>query len=352
MRPCFKFITAASAEAPAVLSIYDEIGFWGVQADDFRSSLNAITSKDLEVEISSPGGDYFAGLSMYHMLRQSGKTITTKVMGVAASAASIVFMAGDKRSMPDNTFLMVHNPSNGSGGNAKEHRKAADTLDKIAVGMRTVYSRNSSMSDDEIDTMLDTDTWISAAEALDMGLATEVTDGIKVAASFDMARADLPEAVRAVFKAAVVPPADEPEAPEDTPAADPVDEVDEVDEVETVADQIEARAKAVGMEAYASAFVLGATTLAEAETRISAAREIVALCKVAGRPDDASPAIKANKSIADVRASLIAARAAADEHTDTSKPSDKLDTKASSSGVVNPASVWNSHNAQSKKGRK
>ena len=227
-------------------------------------------------------------------------------------------------------------------GNADELRDTADTLDKIGASLQATYVSRTGQSEDKIKELLSKDTWLTADESLELGFATEVVDDIKAMAVFDMDRAELPEAVRAVFKAAVVPPEDEP--------SDDATEADETP-ADPMAEQIEARAKAAGLEAYASVFALGATTLVEAETRITAAREIVALCKVAGRPDDATPAIQANKSVADVRASLIAAKAAADEHTDTSKPN-QVGTQASSSGV-SPQKVWNSHNAQAaKKGRK
>ena len=88
MRPCFAFNAAANG---ATLSIFEDIGFWGVQAKDFRDQLQAVKGDELSVEISSYGGDVFAGLAMYNMLRASGKRVTTKVMSVAASAASVVF---------------------------------------------------------------------------------------------------------------------------------------------------------------------------------------------------------------------------------------------------------------------
>lgn len=350
MRPCFKFIPAASAEAPAVLSIYDEIGFWGVQAKDFISELSGITAKVVNVEINSPGGDVFAGLAIYNALKSSGKEIVVKVMGVAASAASLIAMAGDKIIMPKNTFMMVHNPWSFAMGNADELRDTADTLDKIGASLQATYVSRTGQSEDKIKELLSKDTWLTADESLELGFATEVVDDIKAMAVFDMDRAELPEAVRAVFKAAISTVTEtETEVVTTESTTVTVTETDEP--ADPLADQIDARAKAAGLEAYASVFALGATTLAEAETRISAAREIVALCKVAGRPDDAAPAIQANKSIADVRASLIAAKAAADEHTDTSKPN-QVGTQASSSGV-SPQKVWNSHNAQAaKKGRK
>lgn len=318
MRPCFKFIAAAAADQPATLSIYDEIGFWGVQAKDFIGDLRAVASKTINVEINSPGGDVFAGLAIYNALKSSGKEIVVKVMGVAASAAVLIAMAGDKIVMPKNTFMIVHNPWSFAAGNADELRDTADTLDKIGASLQATYVARTGQTEDKIKELLSKDTWLTADESLALGFATEVTDAVTASASSDMARADLPEAVRGAFKAALQTTTEKvTETEGDTPPEDPV------------ADQVAALAKTAGLEAYVcSTFALGATTTAEAETRIAAAREIVALRKVAGRPDDAALAIKSNKSVADVRAALIAAKADEDVHTDTTKPN-QLGTNAS-----------------------
>lgn len=337
MRPCFIFNRVSKADPKAQvqnasLSIYDEIGFWGTQAKDFKASLSAITEAEIDVEINSPGGDYFAGLAMYNMLRNSGKIINTKVMGVAASAASIVFMAGDKRTMPGNTFLMVHNPSNGYGGNAKEHRETADVLDKIAIGARAVYARESGMTDEAIATLLDADTWISAAEAVEMGLATEVTDEIKATASFDMARADLPAAVMLAFAKAEAP-------------ADPVIDVTHIVDA-AMADQIVQAATAAGLEGHAATFALDCANMVEANDRITTALEITALCKAVKRPDDAAPAIKAGQSLQDVRAAIVTALADADEHIDTAQKITNQTTPKPEKPPVTSASIWASHRAK------
>ena len=94
------------------------------------------------MEINSPGGDVFAGLAIYNALKGSGKEIVVKVMGVAASAASLIAMAGDKIVMPKNTFLMVHNPWSVAMGNAEELRQTADTLDKIGESLKATYAAN------------------------------------------------------------------------------------------------------------------------------------------------------------------------------------------------------------------
>lgn len=348
MLPCYKFNAAATPDEPATLSIFDEIGFWGVQAKDFIRDLNAVTSKVLNVEINSPGGDVFAGLAIYNALKQSGKEIVVKVMGVAASAASLIMMAGDKRIMPKNTFTMVHNPWSFAMGNADELRETADTLDKIGSSLQATYVNATGQTPEKIAELLGKDTWLTADESLELGFATEVIDDVKANASFDMTRADLPANVRAVFMAAPKPKANEKTDP---PAK--VDPVEDDEDEEPVVEQIEALAKAAGLDETIVAYIsLDCDTVAAAQTRIADAREILSLCRVAGRPDDAKAAIAAGKPVAEVRASLIKARAEADEHTDNTK---KVDAKTTASSGPNPKTVWASHNAQktsSKKGQK
>ena len=356
MRPCFTF-KAQAADKPAVLAIDDEIGFRSTQAKDFRSALESVASDNLEVEINSPGGDVFAGLGMYNMLRSfatNGKTVTTRVTGVAASIASIVMLAGDKREMPKNSFAMIHGPSTFAFGTADELRDAADVTDKIGASLRKVYVDRMGVSDDEATSMMAKDTWLTADECLSNGFATNLIENVSATAKFNMDRADLPEHVKAVFQAKATETKDDAPAKETTvegaaPAA-PADPEPAAVPANPVVEQIVARAKAAGLEAHSAVFALACSTVAEADVRIAAAREIVALCTIAKRPDDAAKHVKANTSIADVRAALIQAQAEADVHTDTTKPTESAATTASSG--VDPKAIWNSHlNQQPKKGR-
>lgn len=349
MRPCFTF-KAQAAGMSAVLAIDDEIGFWGTQAKDFRASLEAVVSDNLEVEINSPGGDVFAGLGIYNMLRSfatNGKTVTTRVTGIAASIASIVMLAGDKREMPKNTFAMIHGPSTFAFGTAEELRDAADVTDKIGSSLKRVYVDRMGVSEDDATAMMVKDTWLTADECLANGFATDLIDSVQATAKFNMPRADLPAHVRAVFQAKTETP--DPQAPE-TPTPVVAPEPDPVPGC-PVAEQIITRAKAAGLEAHGTVLALACSTVAEADLRITAAREIVALCSIAKRPDDASRYVRANTSVADVRAALIQAQAEADVHTDTTKRNESAATGASSG--VDTKAIWNSHLKQqpTKKGR-
>jgi len=339
MRPCFVF--AAATDTEATVSIFDEIGFFGTNAKDFAAQLAQVKAPVLNVEINSPGGDVFAGIAIFNMLRASGKEIVVKVMGVAASAASLIAMAGDRIVMPKNAFMMIHNPWSFAMGNADELRKTADTLDTIGTALLETYAAKTGLDKDEITSMLATDTWLTADEALAKGFATEVIDPVEAKARFDMDRADLPENVKAVFQAAakpvVVPP--EPAKPAVQDAA--------------ISDQIVAFAATEGMEEFGACWAVACASLDEVKARAGEAREIKALCVIANKTELAAPAIKAGKKLADVRADLI--KAMADE--DSAKPTDSRRTSASQSdatgggdakpGAVTPQSVWDSHRKQS-----
>ena len=343
MRPCFKF-TAKAGKKPAVLALDEEIGFWGTQAKDFRAQLDAVEGNELVVEINSVGGDVMAGLGIYNMLRswaKDGKTVTTRVTGVAASIASIIALAGDKREMPKNTFAMVHQASTFAVGTADDMRDAADTLDKVDGSLRGIYMDRMGVDEAKAKEIMAKDTWLTADESMDLGFATALIDEIKATAKFDLARAELPDNVAAIFKAEADPAVD--------PAVDPVIDPELPDT--PVAKQIEALATTAGLQAHAATFAVACTSLDEAKTRITAAKEIVALCAVAKRPDDAAKAIRANKSVEDVRAALITAMAEADEHTNNAPPARGSQT-AGQSGVLSAKAVYEKRAARKQNSRK
>ena len=348
MRPCFKF-TAKAGKKPAVLALDEEIGFWGTQAKDFRAQLDAVEGNELVVEINSVGGDVMAGLGIYNMLRswaKDGKTVTTRVTGVAASIASIIALAGDKREMPKNTFAMVHQASTFAVGTADDMRDAADTLDKVDGSLRGIYMDRMGVDEAKAKEIMAKDTWLTADESMDLGFATALIEDIKATAKFDLARAALPDNVAAIFKAEA-DPEQKPEGDDEPPAAPDEPEVPDT----PVAKQIEALANTAGLQAHAATFAVACATVVEATARITAAKEIVALCAVAKRPDDAAKAIRANQSVEDVRAALIKAMAEADEHTNNAPPARGSQT-AGQSGVLSAKAVYEKRAARKQNSRK
>lgn len=357
MRPCFNFKNSADPVA-ATLSIYDEIGLWGVQASDFRAALAAVTSPVINLEINSPGGDVFAGIAIYNMLKASGKTIAAKVMGVAASAASLILMAGDTREAPKNTFVMVHNPITGVYGNAADLRESADVLEKIGDSLTATYVNATGMAEDKMKALLAKDTWLTADEALAMGFVTAVSEEIKATAAFNMDRADLPTNVKAVFASAQLTP--EEQAAETARLAEV--ETARLAQVEAdrvaaekaaldaaadpvVANQINALAIKAGLKDQAAFLAIACESVEVATARIKTAGEIVAFFAFAAKPEQADAAIRANKTVAEVRAALVAEMAEGDVHTSNVRK-DAAKNASTAPVVATTGDIWNKHNTR------
>jgi ATP-dependent protease ClpP protease subunit len=167
-------IRAQTATEPAEVSIYGDIGSWGVNAASFIDAVKNVQGP-IRVRINSGGGDVFDGLAIYNYLAGRGN-VETVIDGLAASAASLPFLAGNKRRMPKAAFLMVHNPWSGSIGNAAEMRKAADVLDRIGAGLANVYARVTGMAVEAVQALMDAETWLDGDAALAGKWATEIVD--------------------------------------------------------------------------------------------------------------------------------------------------------------------------------
>jgi len=281
----------ARADQPAEISVFDEIGAWGVSAKQFIGELKAIDATSIKLAINSPGGSVFDALAMYNALRQHPANVEVTVLGIAASAASLLAMAGDTIIMPENAFMMIHNPLNFAYGNADELREMADVLDKIGASLIATYAARTGLPDDEIKALLDAETWLNAEEAVLKGFADELQPALKVAAAFDMDR--LPDAVRA----SIAPPAADPQ-PEPEPEPEDNHPLD--------AAAVLAICAGAGMSAHADSLILDPllTTRADLEAALAEAQEIVAVCTAGKLPDMAAKLIKARVPLAAVRARL------------------------------------------------
>lgn len=183
-------ITNAKQERPTVW-LYGDIGafFGGISADDFRKSLGEIpTTKEIELHIHSEGGIFFDGVAMHSALRQRKAPVHVIVDGIAASAASIVAMAGSTISMATHAWLMIHEARSGGEGTAKELRAEADRLDQINTEIVRIYSARWKGTDKELTKALNTESWYPADEAVAIGLADEIIDAPAIAAKFDPAK--------------------------------------------------------------------------------------------------------------------------------------------------------------------
>ena len=186
-----------------LLNLFGDVG-----ADfDARSvALQLSESKGpVHVRISSGGGSAFDGLAIYNLLVSSGREVTVDIDGIAASAASVIAMAGKPVRMSEAALLMVHNASSHVGGNSEQLREAADILDKLDGALAAVYARKSGRPVEMIKPMMSAETWMSAQDALAAGLVDEITAGVKVAAQVRAAPswARLPDVVKNSLRATV-----------------------------------------------------------------------------------------------------------------------------------------------------
>ncbi|HUM06406.1 MAG TPA: head maturation protease, ClpP-related [Terriglobales bacterium] len=156
------------------LFIYDEIGYWGVTADDLVSELKNVHSDNLTVRINSPGGDVFDGIAILNALRSYDGTVTTIVDGLAASAASFIFQAGAERVVMNNSEIMIHAASGLVIGNATDMRRMAESLDRVTSNIASVYAERAGGDVNSWLAAMDEETWYSADEAVSAGLADRV----------------------------------------------------------------------------------------------------------------------------------------------------------------------------------
>ena len=187
----FQAATSEGEKRRAKIQIYDVIGGWfGIQTSEFVRELNALDVDEIELHLNSPGGSAFDGIAIHNALRQHQATVTVIVDGLAASAASAVAMGGDEVVMAHGSMLMVHDASAIAWGNAADCRKTAELLDKLSNNYADLYARKAGGSAEEWRQTMLAETWYSADEAVEVGLADrtdeEAEADAEAVANFDL----------------------------------------------------------------------------------------------------------------------------------------------------------------------
>jgi ATP-dependent Clp endopeptidase proteolytic subunit ClpP len=345
----------------AEILIYDEIGAFGVPAKAFLDELRALGPvAELTVRINSPGGSVFDGVAIYNALKRHDAAITVWIDGIAASIASMIAMAGDEVVMPENAMLVLHDPSGLVAGSASDMRAMAEALDRMKAGMVTAYRDKSGRDDAEIEALMAAETWLSAQEALEFGLADRIEQPVRMAAHFDLSRfrnappqlaASLtsstpqedemsdsqktrprkPDAVEATTAGAVATEA----SPEQIGSAEddrPAEAAEPASTPAPAADSPQARAGTPGAAAaahqqtaptapataaqpIAQVIDLEAVRADERKATLAYVAEVHELCAIAGRGDLAAGFIAKATPVAQIRRALLEARAAEDEAT-------------------------------------
>jgi ATP-dependent Clp protease protease subunit len=187
-RQWYRIQNAAKSDE-ATVYIYDEIdSFWGLSASDFVKELAGIKASTIHVRINSPGGDVFDGMAIYNALKRHPSEVVTHVDGLAASAASVIALAGDRVVMGTGSFLMIHDAWGIVIGNANDMREMAESLEKISGSLAGIYVTRTGKDAAEIGRLMNAETWFTAEEAVAEGFADETEEANKASASFDLSR--------------------------------------------------------------------------------------------------------------------------------------------------------------------
>ena len=312
------------------IKIYGDIGGWGVTFQDFSRQLESLglgSNDTINLTINSDGGDVYQGFAIYNALAMHPATKNITVMGLAASMASVIVMAGDSRIMPKNSALMIHNPVGQIAGESDEIISFGEAVGKMQDRIAQAYADASGgkLSAKKAAQLMDKQTWLSAAEALAYGLATEVIGEVQMAAH-----------VKTRWTANgqfVLPKSSAKES--------------KMTDKNLTASDFE------GVDAE----TLAAIRKDEGERIKKRANEIAALCRIAGKPDLAASFIDdESKTPADVVAALDELRAKESEKPAKGKPgaraqgSDeisarhRMDTGDSVKPVLDSVDVWDRYN--------
>ncbi len=181
-------IQGKATDAVAEVYIFDEIGSYGITAQDFISEMKEYKDTPVNLRINCLGGDVFDGMAMYNIIKKREAKTTSYIEGIAASMGSVIALAADEVIMAENSLFMIHNAWGGAMGEAEDMRKTASVLEKISGEIANIYKRKTRLSLDRIQDMMDEETWLNAEEAYELGFVDTISDSIKVAAKYDVSK--------------------------------------------------------------------------------------------------------------------------------------------------------------------
>lgn len=294
----------------AEVAIYDEIGAYGVSAKGFLAELGALPEgTPVDLRLNSPGGSVFDAVAIHNAIKRHEGTVTVWIDGIAASAASYIAMAGDEIVMPENAFLMIHDPAGLVMGTADDMRAMAEALDKVKGSLVSGYAAKSGRTPEEISTLMAAETWFDAADAVAQGLADRLVEPVRIAATFDIDRfRNAPPALVEAIEA-------EPEPDNESDGAN-TEATDDVAYGDQFADAEDDQSDALDTsQPPAETPPPSGTPPGPAAIRAQAighARAVVDLCRLAGQPQMAGKFLEQDASLDEVRAALLALRCEAE----------------------------------------
>jgi ATP-dependent protease ClpP protease subunit len=208
------------------ITIHGALDDYDVRPKDVLAQIAATASGEaIDLNIHSPGGDMFGGIAIHNALALHDGPVNVTIDGLAASAASLIAMAGDTITMPENSYLMIHNPWGFVVGDSAVMEEAADLYNRFADTCAAIYAKRSGTEKETVRAMQDATTWLTAEEAKAQGFCTAVIDPVAMTALARLPHAladGLPEplAAQLVKKQEVAPTSAEPQPGEPTLAQD------------------------------------------------------------------------------------------------------------------------------------
>lgn len=293
----------------AEVAIYDEIGAYGVSAKGFLAELGALPEgTPVDLRLNSPGGSVFDAVAIHNALKRHAGPVTVWIDGIAASAASYIAMAGDEIVMPENAFLMIHDPAGLVMGTAEDMRAMAEALDKVKGSLVSGYAAKSGRTTEEVSGLMSAETWFDASDAVAQGFADRLIEPVRIAARFDIGRfRNAPPVLVEAVEADPDPDGAEIEADEETDGDAECDQLSDADDEQAAAPG--APQPPANSPPPSGAPPDPAAIRSEA---IGHARAVVDLCRLAGQPQMAGRFLEEDASLDEVRAALLALRCEAE----------------------------------------
>ena len=154
--------------------IYDLFDIEATSPNSILNGLESANGEDVEVVINSGGGDVFAGSEIYTELKSYSGNVTTKIVGIAASAASVIAMAGKRVQISPTAQIMIHNVSSRAGGDYRDMQHEADVLKNYNKSIASAYILKSGMKEEELLELMNQETWFNAQQALENKFVDEI----------------------------------------------------------------------------------------------------------------------------------------------------------------------------------
>lgn len=296
-----------AAERVIEVFVYGEIGGWGITANQFVQDLRAMDDgvSPVIAAFNSIGGDLFDGLAMHNALSRLGDRCTGRVDALAASAASVAVCGAHRVVIASNAMLMIHNPWTYAAGDAEDFRKVADVLDQTMEAIIAAYKAKAPEIDEvELRRLVAAETWLTANEAVALGLADEVGDGVKVKACLGQG---------AVLQRYQHAPAELLAQLDEPPETDPDADLDKLPPAPTAVDSaklalmITQRCAEAGISNLVEPLLSSTKLESEAivQAGLNRAKAVNDLCVAARLPEFSAEYVAAGLDVAAVRARLF-----------------------------------------------